>query len=177
MRFRLPWKTRGKKPDEARRFPPVPNWQPEFGPSPEQVVETFSYYTDEERDFAVLKNGTIVELAKGVADTDVPTQVNETIAAIYNRHPDMSPQTMDDGNILVAYNYPAFNIAFEEIASAYWRGIDKNHLEALCTDEVLMSNLGANVFDDFGKKALWARCYFFMDAHRPEVIEIVRNAA
>jgi len=40
---------------------------------------------------------------------------------------------------------------------------------------VLMTPAGANKFDDHGMKALFGRCYFFMDAQKPEVAHIIRK--
>jgi|GEM_PF-6378487 hypothetical protein len=45
------------------------------------------------------------------------------------------------------------------------------------TSEVLITPAGNNVFDDFGKKALfWRRC-MFMDAQDPKVVHIERKSA
>jgi hypothetical protein len=35
--------------------------------------------------------------------------------------------------------------------------------------------LGANRFDEFGKKALFGRCYMFMDADAPNIVAIERK--
>ncbi len=37
--------------------------------------------------------------------------------------------------------------------------------------------LGPNKFDEFGKKALFGRCFMFMDAQEPKVVRVVRAAA
>lgn len=42
-------------------------------------------------------------------------------------------------------------------------------------DEVLITPLGPNVFDDFGKMALFGRCFMFMDAQDPKVVRIERK--
>jgi hypothetical protein len=39
-----------------------------------------------------------------------------------------------------------------------------------------MTPLGSNVFDEFGKKALFGRCFMFMDAQEPRVVRIARKA-
>lgn len=39
----------------------------------------------------------------------------------------------------------------------------------------LLHPQGNNVFDDFGKKALFGRCFMFMDAQQPEIIRIVQK--
>jgi hypothetical protein len=158
-------------------FPPIPNWKPHFQPGLDVIMSTFLYYTSGSKDFVILRHGTIVLLEDNLERGKIEEYVKEVISAIFNFHPDMNPKTMDDGNILVSYNHPAFNIAFEELAVEYWADIERNHQEALCVDEVLMTPLGSNVFDDFGKKALWARCYFFMDAPAPEIVRVVNHAA
>ncbi|AGH86296.1 hypothetical protein F504_3784 (plasmid) [Ralstonia pseudosolanacearum FQY_4] len=38
-----------------------------------------------------------------------------------------------------------------------------------------MTPQGSNIFDAFGKKALFGRCFMFMDAQAPVVVRIVRN--
>ena len=48
--------------------------------------------------------------------------------------------------------------------------------DALATSEVLITPLGPSKFDDFGKKALFGRCFMFMDAQDPKVVKIVRKA-
>jgi hypothetical protein len=168
--MRFPWR---KKKEPDKQFPPVPDWRPGFHPDIEELVDRFSYYTDRAKDFVVLKNGTIVFVDNGLDTASATQQARETIDAIYNYHPDMNPQPMDDGNILVSYNHPAYNIAIEPCAQRHWKEIDRNHMLALCTDEVLITPAGNNVFDEFGKKALWARCYFFMDAQDFEIVRII----
>ena len=87
----------------------------------------------------------------------------------------MNPTPMKDGNVLVQYNYPAVNLVLDSIAAQHWTEIERNHQRALATDEVLITPLGSNVFDDFGKKALFGRCFMFMDAQEPHVGKISRK--
>lgn len=82
---------------------------------------------------------------------------------------------MDDGNILVRYNHPAFNVVLSAVVQNHWTEINENHQKALATNEVLMTPLGASVFDDLGKKALLGRCFMFMDAQNAKVVKIVRK--
>jgi len=164
----------GKK---RKVFPPIPEWQPLFVPNPEDIIATFQYYVNRKKDFIVFKNGTIAITEDNLDDEQAINAAKQTLEKIFNYHPDMKPQSMDDGNILISYNHPAYNIVFEKMAQDYWKDIDANHLKALSTDEVLITPLGPNKFDDFGKKALWGRCYFFMDAQNPEVLKIVRKSA
>ena len=162
--------------DSKSFIPPVPDWKPGFRPSTNDLIDRFSYYTDNSRDFVVLRNGTLVLLEDGLDDLSAGQQAEEIITSIYNYHPDMDPRQMDDGNILVFYNHPAFNIALDDCARNNWEEIDMNHLRGLCTHEVLITPLGHNVFDEVGKKALWARCYLFMDVQDFGIGKIVRNA-
>ncbi|RNF83741.1 hypothetical protein EER27_10235 [Lysobacter psychrotolerans] len=82
---------------------------------------------------------------------------------------------MKDGNVLVRYNHPAVNLVLDSIAVQHWTEIESNHQRALATDEALITPLGSNVFDDFGKKALFGRCFMFMDAQEPRVTQVVRG--
>jgi hypothetical protein len=87
----------------------------------------------------------------------------------------MKPLNMDDGNILIRYNHPAVNVVLSDIVKEHWPEIDRRHQEALATDEVLITSLGSNRFDDFGKKALFGRCFMFMDAQGSKVVRIERR--
>jgi hypothetical protein len=63
-----------------------------------------------------------------------------------------------------------------DVAKAHWAEIEAHHLEGLTTDEVLITPLGANVFDEMGKEALLGRCYMFMDALAPKVVHVHRRS-
>ncbi|MDD2272170.1 MAG: hypothetical protein PHP95_10855 [Desulfuromonadaceae bacterium] len=115
-------------------------------------------------------------LNEGLSDGEADTFAKEVLSKIYNYHPDMNPLDMDDGGILVRYNHPAVNVVLNEVVQENWSEIDRRYLEALATDEVLITPLGHNVFDDFGKKALFGRCFMFMDAQNPKVEKIVRKS-
>ncbi len=156
-------------------FPPVPNWRPSFQQPLETVVERFRFYTDGKRDFAVFDNGTCVLGDNGLPDRAAATAAVETLSKIFHFHPDMNPLHTSDGNVLVRYNHPAFNIVIAEVALANWAEIEAHHQEGLTPDEVLFTPLGQNVFDDFGKKALLGRCYMFMDAQAPKIVRIERR--
>lgn len=133
------------------------------------------YYLGEERDFAVFEHGTCALLEDGLSDEDAIAAAKSILHNIFHYHPDMNPQPMEDGNILVTYNHPAFNVVLADIVTANWSEIDRCHQQALATDEVLMTPMGPNVFDDFGKKALFGRCFMFMDADAPKVVRIERR--
>lgn len=159
----------------SQGFPPVPAWRPSFAQPLEQVADRISYYFDGKADFAVLRNGTCVLLDDNLADSEAERFALRTLADILNFHPDMNPAPMDDGNILVRYNHPAVNVVLRDIAHAHWQEIEARHLDGLTEDEVLITPLGPNLFDDFGKQALLGRAYMFMDAQAPEVVRIERH--
>lgn len=163
--------------DETARkdFPPVPAWRPSFQQPVDQVIDRISYYSNGKRDFTVFRNGTCVILDSGLTDTSAESISLKVLSDIFNYHPDMDPSSMDDGNILVRYNHPAANVVLREIAQAHWPEIEKRHLDGLAASEVLITPLGANTFDDFGKQALLGRAYMFMDAQMPEIVEIKRH--
>jgi hypothetical protein len=163
-------------PPPPPRLPPVPKWRPAIAPPLDQVVERVAYYTDRKRDFAVFANGTCVILSNGLSNEGAVAEALAVLTRIFRFHPDMNPRAMDDGNILVQYNHPAINVVIDSFATSHWSEIDRNHQGALAGDEVLLTPLGPNKFDDFGKKALFGRCFMFMDAQRPEVVRIVRAA-
>ena len=117
-------------------------------------LERMVFYTNQAKDLVVFQFGTIVVLEDGLSDEDASKYAQETLSKIYNYHPDMNPVNMKDGNILVQYNHPAFNVVLREFAEKYMTEIETNHLRALATDEVLMTPGGANVFDQFGMLAL-----------------------
>lgn len=163
------------KKENDKAFPPVPEWKPEIVIPLEKVIDRFRYYTDGGKDFVVLKHGTCVIVSDGLSDDAAKKEALETVSKIFNYHPDMDPKSMDDGNILIFYNHPAYSVVLDEVTKANIDTIRKNHLKALARDEVLMTPQGQNKFDDHGMKALFGRCYFFMDAQQPEVAHIVRK--
>ncbi|SDB64678.1 hypothetical protein SAMN03159382_05472 [Pseudomonas sp. NFACC23-1] len=159
-----------------KRFPPVPDWKPAITQPTEQIIERLQLYTNNQHDLAVFSNCTCVLLPDGLSDTDAEIFAKETLSKIFNSHPDMNPTPMKDGNVLVQYNHPALNLVLDSVAVQYWYEIESNHQLALATDEVLITPLGSNIFDDFGKKALFGRCFMFMDAVAPRVIRVVRRS-
>ncbi len=159
------------------KLPPVPDWKPLIRQPIDRIVERMLHYTDGKRDLAVFQNGTCVVLPAGLNDAEAEAFAKEALSKIFTYHPDMNPLPMKDGNILVQYNHPAVNVVLSDVATEHWSEIDNNHQRALATSEVLMTPLGQNVFDEFGKKALFGRCFMFMDAQQPVVTKIVRHAA
>jgi hypothetical protein len=162
----------GKK--EEPQFPPVPDWEPSIVLPQERIIDRFTYYTDGTKDFVVFTHGTCVIVEAGLDDNQAITQAKQVLHAIFHFHPDMKPTPMDDGNILIQYNHPAFNIVLDDLVAANWQTIKDNHQRALATHEVLFTPLGQNKFDDFGIKALFGRCYFFLDAKKPLATRVVR---
>ena len=158
-----------------RQTPPVPSWRPTFGQPLDRVADRIAYYSDGSHDFTVFKNGTCVILEDGLSDEEATAFSLRVLADILNFHPDMNPTPMDDGNILVRYNHPAANVVLRDVARANWPEIEGRHLDGLAPSEVLMTPLGPNRFDDFGKQALLGRAYMFMDAQAPKLVEIRRH--
>lgn len=158
-----------------KTFPPVPNWRPPFAQPVEDIVERVAYYTDRRRDFAVFRHGTCVLLPQnGLAEEEVAIVAKQMLDDVYMGHPDMNPMGMDDGNIAIQYNHPVINVVLTSFTQMHWQEIDRHHQEALTTSEVLLTPLGPNVFDEAGKKALFGRCFMFMDAQDPHVTRVVR---
>ena len=125
----------------------------------------------------MLSHGTCVIVADGLSDAQATQSAKATLSAIINDHPDMNPAPMDDGNILVRYNHPAFNVVFTDIATAHWPEIDSRHLDGLVSEDMLITPQGPNIFDDLGKKALYGRACMFLDAQAPVVKRIQRREA
>jgi len=162
--------------EPTKRFPPVPDWQPAIVQPLDLIVGRLKHYTDGVRDFAVFTHGTAVILPSGLSDEDAVNHATEALHKVFYAHPDMHPMNMKDGNILVRYNHDALNIVLHEVAAANWHEIEQKHQGALATDEVLITPLGHNKFDEFGMKALLGRCFMFMDAQVPKVIRVERGA-
>jgi hypothetical protein len=152
-----------KQPSEPpKNFPPVPDWKPD---------------TNGARDFAVFENGTVSILPSDLSNSDAEQHARQALRKVFDYHPDMNPLNMKDGNVLIQYSHDVASLVLADIAERNWSEIETHHLRALATDEVLITPIGPNVFDDFGKKALFGRCYMFMDAQSPSVIRIERSAA
>jgi len=107
------------------QFPPVPKWQPDFLISIDQVLERMVYYFDDGKDIVVFENGTAVILSDSLNDVEAKEFALKTLSDIYNYHPDMNPINMDDGNILVQYNHPAFNVVINTFTN--------NHIKQVWT--------------------------------------------
>lgn len=159
---------------DEKQFPPVPQWKPSFTSPIESQLERMIFYTNQEKDLAQFANGTIVLLEEGLDDPEAMQYANEVLSKIFNYHPDMNPVKMKDGNILVQYNQPAYNVVLTEFTKLHMEQIKSKHLDALATDEILITGLGQNKFDEFGMQALYGRIFMFMDAKNPKVIQLYR---
>jgi hypothetical protein len=155
--------------------PPVPEWQPAIRQPLNRIADRVRYYTNGSTDFVVFRYGTCVLLDDDMSDQQAEMFAKQVLSSIFHAHPDMKPGNMDDGNILVRYNLPAINVVLSDIVQQNWQEIDLRHQQALVAEEVLITPLGPNKFDDFGKKALFGRCFMFMDAQRPQVLRIERK--
>ena len=153
---------------EKKQFPPVPKWRPNTPNDTDRIINCAKYYTGSKLQIAVFKFGTVVLLPSRVESIEITTK--DVLNKIYNAHPDFRPKIVDDGNYLIEYHQPAFNIVFIDEIDNNWNYIDKNHLDGVCTDEVLVNNLQQrNVFDKVGKICLFGRAKMFMDAQDPEI--------
>ena len=129
------------------------------------VEHTGNYYLQ----IAVFEFGTIVIFPERVSD--INSSALQTLDMIYNAHPDFNPKLMDDGNYLIEYSQPAFTIVFKDEIENHWNYIDENHIDGICTDEVLINANGEhNVFNEIGKICLFGRSKMFMDAQSPKVV-------
>jgi hypothetical protein len=171
------FKKKPPPPEPPKRFPPVPDWQPDAAQPLDRIVDRVRYYSNGAKDFVLFKHGTVVILEDGLDDDQAKVVAKDVLHRIFHAHPDMNPTDMDDGNVLVRYNEPAANVVLSDVAQQHWAEINARHLDGLATDEVLMTGLGANQFDDLGKKALFGRCFMFMDAQNPEISRLVRKDA
>lgn len=163
------------QPQDKPGFPPVPAWHPSFAQPLDRIADRVRYYLDGKRDFALFGHGTFAILADGLSDDAARMAALAALAGVYGAHPDMNPLPMDDGNILVRYSHYTGTVVLSDVAKAHWAEIEAKHLNGLTTDEVLITPLGPNKFDDFGKQALLGRAYMFLDAQAPEVVAIHRH--
>jgi hypothetical protein len=162
---------------EARTFPPVPRWRPSFGQPMDELVRSARKYTNGARDFAVFRHGTLAALPDGLSDAEAQAHALTALSRVFHAHPDMNPLAMKDGNILNQYSNDVATVVLRDVIDRHWDEIQRRHLEALATDEVLITSSGPNVFDDHGKAALFGRCYMFMDALDPQVVRLERKAS
>ncbi|XLZ71792.1 hypothetical protein ABT364_07430 [Massilia sp. SR12] len=168
--------TKKQPPEPPKSFPPVPSWKPEIRQSNELITERVKYYTNQARDFAVFQFGTIAILPNGLDNQAAEDYAKQALQKVFHAHPDMHPLNMDDGNVLVRYNHDVASVVLTSVVEANLDEIDRRHQDALAAHEVLITPLGQNKFDAFGKSALFGRCYMFMDAQAPMVVTIVRCA-
>jgi hypothetical protein len=171
------FKKKAPRPQPPKRFPPVPDWRPSIAQPLNQIVDRVRYYTDGKRDFAVFQSGTVALLPAGLSEPDATRHAKAALHNVFHAHPDMHPLNMDDGNILVRYNHDVLTVVLESVASNHWSEIEREHQRALATDEVLITPMGPNKFDGFGMKALFGRCFMFMDAQDPTVVRVERSEA
>lgn len=165
-------------PEEpAPQFPPVPEWRPSIVQPIDKIAARLKHYTSGTHDFAFFTHGTIAVLPDGLTESQAEDHAKDALSKVFHAHPDMQPLPMNDGNILIRYNHEIVNLVLHEVAEQYWAEIKSEHQRALARDEVLITPLGQNKFDDFGMKALFGRCFMFMDAQAPAVVRIERRTA
>jgi len=154
-------------------FPPKPKWKPAIPVDVERIAKAFRYYTDNKRTFAVFKNGTCVPVKPESTQPDQDALA--ILDSLFHRHPDFNPLSMDDGNWMITHSDAAYSICFADEVSSNWDMIDRNHLDALARDEVLLdAKLKPVVFDKKGKIGLFGRARWFMDCQEPRIVKIER---
>lgn len=173
-------RARSSQPQKAARdaadSPPKPTWKPAVPVDIPRTVETFAYYTDRKKSFAVLTHGTCILLPDGSKDAE--EDAKGILDKVYHYHPDFNPQAMDDGNFMVSYSQPAYSVVFKEEWATHRDHIDRNHLDGVVRGEVLLNaRCERNKFDDRGKIGLFGRARMFLDAQTPVVVRIWRPQA
>lgn len=157
----------GKK--QEKEIPPRPKWKPNLPIDIDLILERAKYYTGSKLQLAIFKNGTVAIFPEKV--DNIEPGAKKALDEIYHFHVDFKPLPMDDGNYLIQYTQPAFTIVFKDEIENNWNYIDSNHLDGICTDEVLIDGEGQrNVFDRIGKICLFGRAKMFMDAQDPVVV-------
>jgi len=154
---------------------PVPKWRPRFHPPLKEIISRFQYYRNNAQDFVIFRNGTCVPVENGIPDHDAIVAAKLVLKRIISFHPDFQTLPMDDGNFLVTYNQPAFNVILRKTVQSNWGKIERHHLDGLVKDEVIISPAGQNIFNDMGKIGLLGRSYMFMDAQNPRAARIIRK--
>jgi len=161
------------EPTVSDEFPPKPKWKPVIRVDHDRIAKAFRYYSDNKITFAVFQYGTCVPI-----DAESTQQEQDALAVLddlFHRHPDFNPLSMDDGNWMVSYSDAAYSICFEDEVEANWETIDRNHLDALAKDEVLLNaEQQPNVFDKKAKIGLFGRARWFMDCQTPKLLRIER---
>ena len=155
-------------------FPPVPAWKPSFIPNIEVIADRFRLYFENSYDFVMFQHTTCCAVPLDLSDDEAEQTALAILKRIIGYHPDMNPRQMNDGNVVISYNHPAANIVPLGFARTHWQEIQDQHLDGLTPGEVLMTPLGANVFDDVGKLALLGRSYMFLDALSPTPVRVER---
>ena len=160
-------------PSPPADFPPKPKWKPDIPVDHDRIAKAFLYYSSNKISFALFENGTCVPV-----DTESKQPEQDALAVLdglFHQHPDFNPLAMDDGNWMVSHSDAAYSICFANEIESNWETIDRNHLDALAKDEVLLNaERKPNVFDKRGKVGLFGRARWFMDCQNPKVIKIVR---
>lgn len=152
-------------------FPPKPKWKPNLPVDIERTIQTFAYYSDKKRTFAVFQNGTCVLIPDG--SSNLESAAKEILNKVYNYHPDFNPQAMDDGNFMVSYSQPAYSVVFKDEFEKNRDYIEQNYSDGWVRDEVLLNENGkSDKFDDRFKIGLFARSRMFLDAQSPVVVKI-----
>ena len=165
-----------RTPLPTKQFPPVPAWAPTIIQPLDKIAEAVQDTTKNSVDFALFKFGTFVFLADNLTEQQADDQARTILQYAFRAHPDIDPLVVAGNNVLIRYDQPVGNMVLHETIQKHWEEIDRRHFDALTDNECLMTPLGPNKFDDFGKVALFGRCFMFMDGQDPQVVRIVRKS-
>lgn len=154
--------------------PDVPTWSPSFKQPTERVVERFRHYMPDVGSFVVFENGTCVPVARGLSEVAAFDVAKDVLHQIVTKRPDLHPHKVEDGAVFIGFKPPAYTMVLSDIARAHWQEIERRHQEWVLPNEVLMTPMGPNVFDDYGKQVLLARAYMFLDARDPAPVRYVQ---
>lgn len=161
-----------------RPWPPRPAWVPSFQMPFPKTLTAFKLALRGPRDIVVFKNGTMVIVPLGMDDSSATDLAKAHLNDLVHGHVDMSVQRTAAEDVLVSYNRTgyeaAFNLVLSDIAQEHWNEIETRHLDGLVADEVIVTQVAANGFDEEGKMALLGRAYMFLDALDPQVMLIDR---
>ena len=140
-----------------------------------RVIDRIRYYSNGAHDFAVFTHGTFVLLEDDLSEREAELFAQKKLQDAFHTCSNTSSMNMDDGNILIRYGDFTAGIILSDIAQENWFEIEQFYDKALLPNEVPIAPHGRNIFDDVGKKILYARSMMFMDAKDPRVMYIVRK--
>jgi hypothetical protein len=146
----------------------LPEWRPLVERQIDTLAEMCKFYTNGTEAFVVFEHGTCVTVPRNLEEPLAREFAIKRLAEFLSSHPDGTPLEMKDGNFVVsAPQVDALSVVMQQTLQNQMEYIRANHTKGLQgqpSHEVLLTPLGANVFDDLGMKFLFARSFIFWDA-------------